>query len=138
MMYPPELVEPMRKELTTIGLRELRTAPEVESYLTESAEPTLLVINSICGCSAGAARPAVKLALLNNKKPARMATVFAGQDSDATAKARELIVGYPPSSPMIVLFKDRKPVFAIERKDIERRIAPEIASDLVDAFNTYL
>jgi len=137
-MYPPDLVRPMREELTSLGLRELLTAAEVDSFMKESDAPALLVVNSICGCSAGAARPAVKLSLLNGKVPSRMATVFAGQDTEATARARDYLIGYQPSSPMIVLFKNKKPVFALERHQIERRIAPEIASDLIDAYNREL
>ena len=138
MMYPPELVAPMRSELTELGFTELTTAEQAEAFFTETKEPFLLVVNSVCGCSAGGCRPAVKLALLNDKKPTRLVTVFAGQDAEATAKAREYITGYPPSSPMIALFVDGKPVFAIERHQIEGRMAQDIAADLVDAFNRVL
>ncbi|HSG99063.1 MAG TPA: BrxA/BrxB family bacilliredoxin [candidate division Zixibacteria bacterium] len=137
-MYPPDLVAPMRTELTELGFDELTTAEEVVSCFSGADKPFLLVVNSVCGCSAGGCRPAVKLALLNDKRPAKLVTVFAGQDAAATAKAREFIVGYPPSSPMIVLFVDGKPAFVVERHQIEGRMAQEIAADLVDAFNRLL
>ena len=138
MMYPPDLVAPMRSELTELGFDELTTPEEVVTYFSDVSQPLLLVINSVCGCSAGGCRPAIKLALLNDKKPSRLVTVFAGQDAEATAKAREYVVGYPPSSPMIALFVDGKPAHVIERHQIEGRMAQEIAADLVDAFNRLL
>lgn len=137
-MYPPDLVAPMRSELTEIGLQELLTAEETDAFFNDKSDSILLVINSVCGCSAGGCRPAVKLALLNDKKPTKMGTVFAGQDTEATAKAREFLVGYAPSSPMIALFVAGKPVFALERHQIEGHNAQEIASNLTDAFNKFL
>lgn len=138
MMYPPDLVAPMRGELTDLGFSELTTADETHEFFSTTKEPFLLVVNSVCGCSAGGCRPAVKLALLNDKKPEKLVTVFAGQDAEATAKAREFITGYPPSSPMIALFVDGEPAYAIERHGIEGRMAQQIAEDLVDAFNRLL
>lgn len=138
MMYPPELLAPMRTELTELGIRELNTPEDVDSFFSESSEPALVVINSVCGCSAGGARPAIKMALDNNKKPARLVSVFAGQDVDATARMRERITGYPPSSPMFALFVDNNPVFALERHQIEGRSPQEISADLADAFNRLL
>lgn len=137
-MYPPELVAPMREELTMLGIKELTTPQDVDSFIEESDEATLLVINSVCGCSAGGARPAVGLALLNEKKPKRLATVFAGQDTEATARVRELMSEYPPSSPMIVLLKNKKPVFALERHQIEGYTAEQISAALSAAFNKHL
>ncbi len=137
-MYPPEIVAPMRGELTVLGIKELTTAEEVEAFFADSSEPALVVINSVCGCSAGAARPALKLALETGKKPARLVSVFAGQDIEATAKMREYITGYPPSSPMFALFVDNKPAFAVERHQIEQRGPEEIATDLTGAFERLL
>ena len=137
-MYPPELVAPMREELTMLGIKELTTPMDVDTFMEESDEAALLVINSVCGCSAGGARPAVGLALLNEKKPKRLATVFAGQDTEATARVRELISEYPPSSPMIILLKNKKPVFALERHQIEGHTAEQISVALSAAFNEHL
>ncbi len=134
MMYPPEMVAPMRGELTQIGFSEMLTAADVDSLFEDAPESTLVVINSICGCSAGGCRPAVKFALEAEKKPAKLVTVFAGQDTEATAKMREYITGYAPSSPMIVLFKGKEPVFALERHQIEGRHPQEIGADLSDSF----
>jgi len=133
-MYPPELVAPMRGELTGIGFNELLSAAEVDTLFATAPESTLVVINSVCGCSAGGCRPAVKLALESEKKPTQLVTVFAGQDTEATAKMREYITGYAPSSPMIILFKGQKPVFALERHQIEGRHPQEIGADLSAAF----
>jgi len=138
MMYPPELVAPMRSELTEIGFEELLTAADVDALFASAPDSTLVVVNSVCGCSAGGCRPAVKFALESPKKPAKMVTVFAGQDAEATAKMREYITGYPPSSPMIVLFKGKEPVFALERHQIEGRHPQEIGADLSGAFERLL
>lgn len=136
-MYPEEFVAPMREELTRIGFREMRTSAEVDSVLGGAQGTALLVVNSICGCAAGKARPAVALALENQERPDLLTTVFAGQDTDATARARSYITGYGPSSPSIALLKDRKTVFMLERSQIEGRPAEAIAEDLVAAFNTF-
>ena len=133
-MYPEQLVQPMRAELTQIGFDELRTTSEVDEKLTEKGT-TLVVVNSICGCAARMARPAVKMALQQSSaKPEHLATVFAGQDREATDKARAYFTGYPPSSPSIALLRDGQLVFMLERWQIEGRPAPDIAEDLKSAF----
>jgi bacilliredoxin len=136
-MYDERLVTPMRQELTRLGVKELRTVDEVDRELQDANGTTLVVVNSVCGCSARMARPAVAIALENPIKPAKLTTVFAGQDADATQRAREYFTGYPPSSPQIALFKDGDLVFMLERWQIEGRPAEEIAHDLVNAFNRY-
>ncbi len=136
-MYPEELVAPMRAELTGIGFRELRTPQEVDSALKDAKGTTLVVVNSVCGCSARNARPAAAMAIRHAAKPGQLTTVFAGQDADATARARSYFTGYPPSSPQIALLKDGKLVFMLERWQIEGRPATEIAKDLVGAFDEY-
>jgi putative YphP/YqiW family bacilliredoxin len=119
-------------------VQELRTAEEVDAELAANAKgTTMVVVNSVCGCSARMARPAVAMALENPIKPDKSTTVFAGQDAEATARARSYFTGYPPSSPQIALFKDGELVFMIERWQIEGRAADEIAHDLIDAFNRY-
>jgi putative YphP/YqiW family bacilliredoxin len=136
-MYDPSLVQPMREELTRIGFQELRTVEQVDAALAGPLETTLLVVNSVCGCAARNARPAATLALQQTKRPARLLTVFAGQDADATNKARSYFAPYPPSSPQIGLFKDGKLVFMLERKNIEGRNARDIAADLMTAFEKH-
>jgi putative YphP/YqiW family bacilliredoxin len=136
-MYDERLVSPMRQELTRLGVRELRTAEEVDETLKDSNGTTLVVVNSVCGCSARMARPAVAIALQNPIRPDQLTTVFAGQDAEATARARSYFTGYPPSSPQIGLIKDGELVFMLERSQIESRAAEEIAHDLVNAFNKY-
>jgi putative YphP/YqiW family bacilliredoxin len=136
-MYDPRLVQPMRDELTRIGFRELRTIEQVDAALAVPRETTLVVVNSVCGCAARNARPAATLALQQAKRPARLLTVFAGQDADATARARSYFAPYPPSSPQIGLFKDGQLVFMLERKNIEGRNARDIAADLTAAFEQY-
>lgn len=136
-MYDERLVAPMRQELTRIGFRELRTADEVDSTLKDAKGTTLVVVNSICGCAARNARPAVAMALRNTARPEHLTTVFAGQEPDAAQRARGYFTGYPPSSPSIGLLKDGKLVFMLERWQIEGRPAPEIAEDLVDAFERF-
>lgn len=136
-MYDPRLVQPMRDELTRIGFRELRTPAEVDAALADPQEATLVVVNSVCGCAARNARPAVTIAVQHAKRPARLLTVFAGQDADATARARGYFTGYPPSSPQIALFKDGKLVYMLERRRIEGRPAQDIAADLTTAFDQY-
>ncbi len=135
-MYPEELVAPMRSDLTTVGFQEFKTAQDVDDHLSDHKGTTLLVINSVCGCAAGAARPAVKIALANSsKKPDTMATVFAGVDLEATAKAREYTLPYPPSSPSMALFKNGELVHFIERHHIEGRNAEMIAQHLIAVFD---
>ena len=136
-MYDPRLVQPMREELTRIGFQELRTADEVDAALATGKDTALVVVNSVCGCAARNARPAATLALLHRQRPGRLLTVFAGQDADATARARSYFAGYPPSSPQMALFQNGQLVFMLERKNIEGRAAQEIAADLVAAFDRY-
>src|SRR5678815_3585666 len=136
-MYDERLVSPMRQELTRLGVEELRTPDEVDQELKNAKGTTLVVVNSVCGCSARMARPAVAIALQNPIKPDKLTTVFAGQDADATARARSYFTGYPPSSPQIGLLKDGQLVFMLERYQIEGRSAADIAQDLVTAFDKY-
>jgi putative YphP/YqiW family bacilliredoxin len=136
-MYPEEFVQPMRHELTSLGFQELRTPAEVDALLTKTTGTVLVVVNSICGCAAGRARPAVAMALEGKTRPEILATVFAGQDIDATAQARSYFTGYPPSSPSVALLRDGKLVFMLERKEIEGRDPFAIAEDLSKAFNQY-
>jgi len=137
-MYPEELVRPMRAELSNIGFDELKTAEDVENHLKEKKGTTLLVINSVCGCAAGTARPGVAMALHNSeKKPVNLATVFAGVDQEATTKAREFTLPYPPSSPSIALFKDGELVHFVERHHIEGRPAEIIGEHLTGVFEEY-
>ena len=136
-MYDERFVTPMRQELTRLGVEELRTPDEVDARLKEAKGTTLVVVNSICGCAARNARPAVTLALAAGKKPAALTTVFAGQDLEATARARSFLAGYAPSSPSIALLKDGKVAFMLERRDIEGRDAASIARDLTQAFDRY-
>ncbi|MBZ0245734.1 MAG: BrxA/BrxB family bacilliredoxin [Cyclobacteriaceae bacterium] len=137
-MYPEELVAPMRSDLTTIGFKELKTAEEVDAELKDQKGTTLLVINSVCGCAAGAARPGVKWAVQNSdKKPDHLTTVFAGADLEAVAKARQYTMPYPPSSPAIALFKDGDLVHFIERHHIEGRNAQMIGEHLTQVFDEF-
>jgi putative YphP/YqiW family bacilliredoxin len=137
MLYPPEITEPCRTDLVNAGVTELRTAADVDMVLKNAQGTALVVVNSVCGCAAGMARPGVKLALQHTKKPDKITTVFAGVDREATERARQYIVGIPPSSPSIALFKDGKPVYVMERYQIEGRSPQEIAYDLVEAFDEY-
>src|SRR5438132_6178635 len=136
-MYDPRLVQPMREELTRIGFQELRTPDEVDAALASGRDTALVVVNSVCGCAARNARPAATLALQHPRRPARLLTVFAGQDADATARARSYFTGYAPSSPQMGLFKDGALVFMLERRNIEGRPAQDIAADLTAAFDRY-
>ena len=137
-MYPEQLVAPMRSDLTSAGFRELKTPDDVDSELKDQKGTTLLVINSVCGCAAGAARPGIKWALQHSeKKPSSLATVFAGVDKEAVAKAREYTLPYPPSSPSIALFKDGELVHFVERHHIEGRNAQMIGQHLVEVFEEY-
>ena len=136
-MYDERMVTPMRQELTQLGVEEMRTPEEVDAKLKDSKGTTLVVVNSICGCAARNARPAVAKALQHTAKPDSLTTVFAGQDIQAAQRARAYFTGYPPSSPQIGLLKDGKLVFMLERHQIEGRTAGEIADDLVGAFDRY-
>lgn len=136
-MYDPRLVQPMRDELTRIGFEELRTPEQVDDAMAQAKTTTLLLVNSVCGCAARNARPAATLALTQGKRPDRLLTVFAGQDADATARARGYFTGYPPSSPQMGLFKGGELVFMLERKNIEGRNAQDIAADLAAAFDKH-
>ncbi|MFN0049994.1 MAG: BrxA/BrxB family bacilliredoxin [Cytophagales bacterium] len=136
-MYPEELVLPMKKELTDVGFEDLLSAAGVEKAVNEKGT-TLVVVNSVCGCAARNARPAVRMALTNSKfKPSHLTTVFAGVDTDAVSKAREFMLPYAPSSPSIALFKDGELVHMIERHHIEGRPAEMIADNLMLAFEEY-
>ena len=135
-MYDERFVTPMRQELTRLGVEEMRTPEDVDARLKKDAT-TLVVVNSVCGCAARNARPAVASALQHAKKPEQLTTVFAGQDTDATARARSYFTGYAPSSPQIGLLKGGKLVFMLERHQIEGRSADEIANDLTGAFDRY-
>ena len=136
-LYDPRLVQPMREELTRIGFQELRKPADVDAALGgANRAATLVVVNSVCGCAARNARPAATLALEHARRPDRLFTV-AGQDADATARARSYFTGYAPSSPQMALFKDGALVFMLERKNIEGRAARDIAADLTGAFDRY-
>jgi putative YphP/YqiW family bacilliredoxin len=136
--YMKDMVQPMREDLTRLGINELLTPEQVAEALESSKEgTTLLVINSVCGCAAGQCRPGVAKALQNDVKPDRLYTVFAGQDKEATAKAREYLAPYPPSSPSIALFKNGELAHFIQRHQIEDRSADMIAGDLVGAFENF-
>ena len=137
MPYPEELVTPMREDLTIAGFEELTTAEEVNKAFENKEGTTLVVVNSVCGCAAGMARPGVKMSLMGDKKPDRLLTVFAGQDLEATAEARKHMFPYPPSSPSIALYKDGKLVHFIERHHIEGRPAQMIAQNLVAAYDEF-
>jgi putative YphP/YqiW family bacilliredoxin len=136
-MYPPELVKPMKEDLTNAGFNELTTPSEVDEMIESSGDSLLLVVNSVCGCAAGNMRPGVKLSLGNDKKPITLATVFAGVDGEAVAQARKHFLPYPPSSPSIALFKDGKLVHFLERHHIEGGTAQMIAENLSEAYNQY-
>lgn len=137
MPYPEQMVAPMRAELVDIGVQELRTAAEVVDFFQDRQGTSLLLVNSVCGCAAGSARPAVRLALDHDLRPERAVTVFAGQDLEATERARDLIGDVPPSSPSIALMKDGELVHFVPRHLIEGREADAIAGDLVKAFTEF-
>jgi bacilliredoxin len=136
-MYPEEMVQPMRDELTRVGFRELRTPEEVDTVLGSARGTTLVMVNSICGCAAGKARPGVALALRHPVKPDLLTAVFAGQDAEATARARSYFADYPPSSPSVALLRDGKTVFMLERYQIEGRMPEQIAAELTQAFDRF-
>ncbi|MCB9262806.1 MAG: BrxA/BrxB family bacilliredoxin [Flavobacteriales bacterium] len=136
-MYPEELVRPMRAELTKNGFIELKTADEVKDAMKAAKGTALVVVNSVCGCAAGTARPGVLLSLTGDKKPANLLTVFAGQDAEATQTARNFMLPFPPSSPCVALFKDGELVHMVERHHIEGRSAEMIAMNLKAAYDEF-
>src|SRR5688500_124480 len=137
MRYPEEFIGPMRQELTRLGVQETRTPEEVDAVLGPNAGTVMMVINSMCGCAAGRARPGIALALSHASVPDLVATVFAGGDLEATARVREYLQDYPPSSPAVALFREGTPVFMLQRHEIENRDAPEIAKSLTEAFDQF-
>ena len=137
MPYSELLVRPMREELTSIGVQELRTAADVDAFMNEKSGTAMLVVNSVCGCAAGMARPGVRLALQGERRPDRVATVFAGQDLEATAKARAYMSDIPPSSPSVAFFKDGELVYFMPRHRIEGRDAHSVATDLKQVFSEH-
>ncbi len=136
-MYPEIMVVPMREELTRLGVEELRTVEEVDGALKNRPGTAMVVVNSICGCAAGRMRPAVRMALENGAKPDKAFSVFAGQEKEATDRARGYFTGYPPSSPSIAILRDGQLVYMMQRRDIESREAPAIAADLKAAFDRF-
>lgn len=136
-MYPPQIVMPMKEELTSAGFKDVTTPAQVEDLIKNTKGTVLMVVNSVCGCAAGNARPGVKKAVQYTKKPDVLATVFAGFDTEAVAKAREFFVPFPPSSPSMALFKDGKLVHFIERHQIEGATSDMVASNLMGAFEKY-
>ena len=136
-MYPEEIVTPMREELTSLGFTEMRTPDDVDNVFSKKEGSTLLVINSVCGCAAGNARPGVRMAMNNDHTPDNLVTVFAGQDGEATAKARSYMQGYPPSSPSMALFRDGQLVHMIPRLEIEGRLPEQVAANLKNAFDNF-
>ena len=134
-MYPEIMVVPMREELTRLGIKELHTVEEVDQALKNRPGTTLVVVNSICGCAAGRMRPAVRAALETSIRPDQAYSVFAGQEKEATERARGYFTGYPPSSPSIAILRDGQLVYMMQRRDIESREAPAIAADLKAAFD---
>lgn len=137
MMYDETMVAPMRAELTDLGIQETRSAAEVDKILKEGQGTVLVVVNSVCGCAAANARPAVSIAMQHPKLPQKAITVFAGNDAEATARARSYFVGYQPSSPQIALMKDGEVAFMLERHNIAGRSAEDIAQELTEAFDQF-
>jgi putative YphP/YqiW family bacilliredoxin len=137
MPYSEILIKPMREDLTRIGVEETRSPEQVEEAINNTKGTLLVVVNSVCGCAAGKARPGIAMALQNTARPDRAITVFAGADIEATSTAREHFAPYPPSSPQIGLFKDGQLVFMLERHQIENRFAEQIAQELTNAFDRY-
>lgn len=137
MTYPEFLVAPMRAELTQFGVEELRTPEDVDAAVKTTPGTLMIVVNSVCGCAAGKARPGVALALRHDQKPARVTTVFAGADHEATARARGYFTGYQPSSPSVALLRDGELVFMLERRQIENQTAEQVAAALTAAFDLH-
>jgi putative YphP/YqiW family bacilliredoxin len=135
--YPEQFIAPMRADLTRFGVEEARTPADVDRFLAPGSGTVMMVINSVCGCAAGRARPAVGMALKHSARPSKAATVFAGGDEAAVAHVRKILSAYPPSSPSIALFQDGKPVYMLHRGDIERRDPEQIAKLLTEAFDRY-
>jgi putative YphP/YqiW family bacilliredoxin len=136
-MYPDIMVIPMREELTRLGIKELRAAEEVDRAIANQSATTMVVVNSICGCAAGRMRPALRMALQNPVRPEKMFSVFAGQDLEATDRARSYFTGYPPSSPSIAFLRDGKLIHMMQRSDIEHREALDIAAELKKVFEKF-
>ena len=136
--YPEWFLAPMRAELTRLGVEELRTPEDVDAAVKTTDGTLMIVVNSVCGCAAGKARPGIAMALQHTTKPARVATVFAGADVEATNRARSYFTGYPPSSPCIGFLRDGKLQFMLERRNIENQTAEQIAVTLIEAFDTLL
>ena len=136
-MYDPEMVQPMREELTRLGVTELLTAEEVDVDLKDQRGTTLVIVNSVCGCAAGCARPGVALALRHKTQPNKVVTVFAGQDAEATVQARSYFTGYAPSSPQMALMRDGQVVFMLERHQIEGQTPEGVAASLTQAFDQF-
>jgi putative YphP/YqiW family bacilliredoxin len=136
-MYPELMLNPMREELTKAGVQELRTATEVDRVVTAQTGTTMIVVNSVCGCAAGRMRPAVRAALQHATRPDHIYSVFAGQDKEATERARSYFTGYPPSSPSIAILRDGQLIYMLQRSQIETREATAIAADLVAAFEQF-
>ena len=136
-MYPAELVQPMKDDLTSVGFEQLTNSTEVDAAINESEGTMLVVVNSVCGCAAGNMRPGVKLSLQHDKTPSKLTTVFAGVDTEAVAQARKYFLPYPPSSPSIALFKDGKLVHFLERHHIEGGSAQMIAANLAAAYDEF-
>ncbi len=136
-MYPEIMVIPMREELTRLGVEELRTPEEVDRALKDQPGTTMVIVNSICGCAAGRMRPAVRMALQHSSRPDKAVSVFAGQETEATERARSYFTGYPPSSPSIGILRDGQLVYMMQRRDIESREAPAIATELKAAFDKF-
>jgi putative YphP/YqiW family bacilliredoxin len=138
MAYPEQFIAPMRADLTQYGVEEARTPADVDRYLAPDSGSVLIVVNSVCGCAAGRARPGVGLALKHRVRPAKAATVFAGGDDSAVAHFRDRISEFPPSSPFIGLFENGRPLYVLQRSDIERRDPEQIAQLLTEAFDRFL
>jgi putative YphP/YqiW family bacilliredoxin len=136
-MYPDIMILPMREELTRLGIQELRTEAEVDRALADASATTMVIVNSICGCAAGRMRPAVRLALQHSHRPGQVVSVFAGQDREATERARSYFTGYPPSSPSIALLQEGKLLYMMQRSDIEHREAADIAAELKTVFEKF-
>lgn len=136
-MYPDLILLPMREELTQLGVQELKSAADVDEELSNRQGTAMVIVNSICGCAAGRMRPAVRLALQHPHVPSRLFSVFAGQDVEATERARSYFTGYPPSSPSIALFRDGRLVHMMQRSDIEHRESIDLASELKRVFDQY-
>ena len=137
MPYDPRMVQPMREEMVRMGVRELQSVPDVDAAMSDTTGTTLVFINSVCGCAAGTARPGLSLALKHSTKPRNIVTVFAGQDLDATARARQFFSDYAPSSPSMALLRDGEVVHFVHRYMIEGRSPQQIANDLTAAFDQY-